>query len=111
MGKRRLVTVATELSCGFVSDDQLFGVPFERLLDFKAKHFHLLEREQVHLIEVAQQVEAIPEGPEFDARLRRLRLESIKRKQTLEGETRDAWLGFGFSSAAKRSRRARSLPR
>lgn len=100
-GSTRLLTVATQLSCGFVSDEHLLGVPFERLIGFKSQHQRLLEREQLHLIEVAQEIEALPDGPEFDARLRRLRLEASKRKQELDTETREAWLGFGFDLGAK----------
>jgi hypothetical protein len=100
-GNARVVTIATDLSCSFVSDDQLLHVPFERLVDFKSKHRRLLEREQLHLVEIAQEVEALPDGEEFDARLRRVRLDALKRKHELHTEAREAWLGFGFDLAAK----------
>jgi hypothetical protein len=100
-GNARVVTIATALSCSFVTDEHLLRVPFERLFAFKNKNRRLLEREQLHLVEVAQEVEALSDGPEFEARLRRLHLEALKRKQELDTATREAWLGFGFDLAAK----------
>jgi hypothetical protein len=43
----------------------------------------------------------LPTRPKFDARLRRLRFDALKRKQELDTEVREAWLGFGFDLAAK----------
>jgi len=100
-GSVRVVTVAAELSCDFVSDEQLLRVPFDRLVEFKKHHRRLLEREQLHLLELAQEVEALADGPEFDARLRHLHLQVSKRKQELNTETRQAWLGFGLDLGAK----------
>jgi hypothetical protein len=100
-GKNALVTVATGLSCDFVSDGQLLAMPFERLVAFKKKHLDLLAREQLHLVETAQEIEALPEDGSLESRLARVRLSAAKRKQELEQTRREAWLGFGFQLGAK----------
>ncbi|HEX2569114.1 MAG TPA: hypothetical protein VH877_06090 [Polyangia bacterium] len=100
----RSVTVASfsaGLSFDFLSDAELCAVDFARLLRFKERNSELLERHQVHMIEVAQAFAGLPAGPEFESALERLRTEALRKRVELDGHAHEAWRALGYSLFGK----------
>lgn len=87
--------LAAGLSLDFVADEELSATPFERLVEFKQKNSSLLEKHQLHLIEVAEEFAGLPDGSGFDDRLRRLRTEALRKRVELDEAAKEAWLAMG----------------
>lgn len=88
-------TFAAGLSLSFVPDAALIDVAFDSLKQFKEKNAGLLEKHQLHLLEVAERFEAMPSGPELFEHLATLRAEAVKQRAVLDEEARAAWRSLG----------------
>jgi hypothetical protein len=82
---------AAGLSLGFLKPGTLGPLPFGRLQRFKSDHAKLLERHQLHLLEVTQAFRGIPDGPEFAEQVAALRASASKKRLDLDQEATDAW--------------------
>lgn len=89
------------LSLDFIDDGKLVALPFERLLDFKEGHRHLLDRHQLHLIEVTRAFGAMPAGEQREAALAELRLKAMKVRADLDDEARHAVRSLGLDLLKK----------
>lgn len=94
-------TFAAGLSLDFVDDRKLAALAFERLREFKDGHRALLDRHQLHLIEITRAFSALPSDDARDAALADLRLGALKRRLELDGEARQAVLTLGFDLVKK----------
>jgi hypothetical protein len=94
-----LAAFAAGLSLDFISDAELENVELSKLLRFKERNLNLLERHQVHLLEVAQTFNDFPAGDGFDQRLEQLKTEARKARLELDATARAAWFGMGLGLA------------
>ena len=90
---------AAGLSLDFVSDRELETVEWGRLSRFKERNLDLLERHQVHLLEVAQTFNDFPAGEGFEQRLEQLKTEAKKARLELDETARAAWIDMGLGLA------------
>jgi hypothetical protein len=89
------------LSLDFVDDDKLVALPFDRLRAFKDGHRDLLDRHQLHLIEVTRAFGAMPAKDQRDAALVELRLKAMKGRVELDNEAHHAIRSLGLDLLKK----------
>jgi len=100
-GGASFTAFAAGLALDFVDDEVLAKIPIARLVDFKSAHRALLERHQLHLVEVAQKFSALADGGDFTNRLAELRVEARNERARLEDHARKAWTETGLELAKK----------
>lgn len=88
-------TFAAGLSMSFIPDAALVEAPFDILRTFKEKNAELLEKHQLHLLEIAERFSSLPNGPELGAQLGILRAEAAKHRAMLDEEARNVWSSLG----------------
>jgi hypothetical protein len=98
-GSLSYATFAAGLSLAFIPDDILINLPFETLIAFKEKNRPLMEKHQLHLLDVAETYSSLPPGQELAARLIALRAEAAKQRSLLDDEARGAWRALGVDVA------------
>lgn len=94
-------TFSAGLSLDFVDDHKLVTLPLDRLLEFKQRHHDLLDRHQLHLVEVTRSFGAIPTGEQRAAALVDLRLKARKVRAELDDEARHAIGSLGLDLLKK----------
>jgi hypothetical protein len=92
--------ISAGLAFGFVDDEVLVKTPMSRLIAFKEKNARLLDRNQVHLLDIAQQYAALS-GSQLEDKIVALRTEGQKKRVELEEDARQLWLSAGLDVAKK----------
>ena len=94
-------TFSAGLSLDFVDDNKLVALPFERLRDFKNGHRKLLDRHQLHLIEVTRAFGSMPANEPREAALADLRLKALKVRAELDDDAHHAVRSMGLDLLKK----------
>jgi hypothetical protein len=89
------------LSLDLIDDHKLVALPFERLHQFKEGHRDLLERHQLHLIEVTRAFGAMPVNEQREAALAELRVKAMKVRLELDDEAHHAVSSMGLDLLKK----------
>jgi len=92
---------AAGLSLSFLSDQQLELADFSILRQFKTTNRPLLEKHQLHILEVAQRFNELPAGRDYQNELRLLRTDAMKKRIEMEEQAMEAWSGMGIALAKK----------
>jgi hypothetical protein len=92
---------AAGLSLEFLNSPAFADMPFDELRRFKDKNRDLLQKHQLHMAEVAQDFNEIPDGASFESKLRALRLSAASRRIELDAAVKDAWRTMGFELGKK----------
>lgn len=94
-------TFSAGLSLDFVDDAKLGAIAFDKLESFKHTNRQLLERHQVHLSEVTQQFQALPNSSERARKLAELKLAACKQRIELETSAHESVLTLGLDLLKK----------